>query len=56
MTLEQIYGIVRTGLATIGGILVAKGTIDEETLGLVSGAALSLVTAIWSILSKRKVK
>jgi hypothetical protein len=53
MTAEQIWGIVRTILAAIGGWAVAKGYIDNETLMAILGALGTIFVAVWSVLSKR---
>ena len=54
-------GIVRAGLASVGGYLVSKGyatSADVETLATnanaVVGVAAVVVTAVWSWWSKRK--
>ena len=54
MTQEQILGIIRHVLTTVGGIVVAKGTIDESTMVTVVGALTSLLGVAWSIWAKRK--
>lgn len=56
MTGEQVGGIVRAILAAVGGIFVAKGTIDEQTLASVAGAVAVLVTAVWSAFIHRAPK
>jgi sugar phosphate permease len=53
MTAEQIGGIIRAILAAIGGIFVAKGTIDEQTLSALVGAVAVIVTAVWSFIVHR---
>ncbi len=50
---EMVGGVVRAVLSAVGGILVAKGVIDAETVASVAGAAAILVTAVWSVLVKR---
>ena len=50
---EQIWGIVRTILAALGGYVVAKGWLDEATMTAVLGALGTLFIAAWSVLSKR---
>jgi hypothetical protein len=54
MTQEQIFGVVRHGLSAIGGILIAKGLLDEGSWTELTGAAMTLVGVIWSIVSKKK--
>ena len=52
LTKEQILGIVRHGLTFIGGILIAKGLIDEPTAAEVVGGIITLAGTIWSIIEK----
>jgi len=54
LTKEQILGIVRHGLTFIGGILIAKGLIDESTAAEVVGGIITLAGTIWSIIEKNK--
>lgn len=54
LTKEQILGIVRHGLTFIGGILIAKGLIDESTVAEVVGGIITLAGTIWSIIEKNK--
>lgn len=54
MTNDQIFGIVRTVLATASGFLVAKGVIDAETAASVTGAMVTIFIAVWSVKSKKK--
>lgn len=49
---EQIGGIVRAILATVGGVLATKGYLDASTWQVIAGAAATIVTAIWSYKSK----
>lgn len=50
---EKVLGILRHLLTFGGGFIVAKGLIDESTYLELSGALLTLVGGIWSILSKK---
>lgn len=54
MTQEQIFGVIRHGLSAVGGILIAKGLLDEGSLTELTGAILALTGVIWSIVSKKK--
>jgi hypothetical protein len=56
MNSDEVKGIVRALLATVGGYFVAKGIVDAETVAVVSGAAASVVAAAWSVRAKRKDK
>jgi hypothetical protein len=53
LTKEQLMGIIRHGLTFVGGILLTKGIADEATVTEISGAVLTLVGAIWSVVSKK---
>ena len=54
LTQEQVLGIVRHILTFGGGILVAKGLLDEGMVTEISGAVITLIGAIWSIVAKNK--
>lgn len=54
LTKEQILGIVRHGLTFIGGILIAKGLVDESTVTEIVGGIITLAGTIWSIIEKNK--
>jgi hypothetical protein len=53
MNVEYIGGIVRAVVSAIGGYLVGKGTIDSETAVALTGAAVTIATAVWSVWSKK---
>ena len=53
MNKNEIYGVVRTVLAAIGGIAVGKGYIDSETAVALAGAFATIAAAVWSVKSKR---
>jgi hypothetical protein len=54
LTKEQIFGIIRHTMTFVGGILIAKGLIDEAMVSEISGAVLTLVGSVWSIVVKNK--
>lgn len=54
MNVEQVWGVVRTILAALGGWVVAKGYVDDATLQAVLGALGTLFVAGWSVWSKRQ--
>ncbi len=56
MTPEIIGSIVRTLLATLGGILVTKGLADESTVSQIVGGGVGLATLVWSIWQKKAAK
>ena len=55
ITTEQVGGIVRAIVAAAGGYFVGQGLVDAETMLTVGGAVTTLVVAVWSIYSKKKV-
>jgi hypothetical protein len=52
-TKEQVLGIVRHVLTFAGGIVIAKGLADENTVNEIIGGVITLVGTIWSIVSKK---
>jgi hypothetical protein len=54
MTKEQILGIARHALTFIGGVLIMKGIVDETAWTEISGGAVTLIGAVWSIVDKNK--
>ena len=52
MKKEQILGVVRHTLTFVGGILLAKGLIDQSLLTDMIASIMVLVGGVWSILSK----
>jgi hypothetical protein len=55
LTKEQVLGIVRHALTFIGGIVIARGLVDETLVTECIGGALTLTGAIWSIINKKVV-
>ncbi len=53
MNKDELFGVVRTVLSAVGGIAVGRGWIDGETAVQLAGAGAVIITAIWSIRSKR---
>ena len=53
MSADEIGGVLRTILASLGGIVAAKGWMDAATYQIVAGTAVTVVTAVWSIIQKR---
>jgi hypothetical protein len=50
---EQVLGIVRHVLTFAGGIVLSQGLIDQALVNTVIGSSITLIGAIWSIVSKR---
>lgn len=53
MKKEIVFGIIRHTLTFFGGVLVLKGVIDEATLSELSGAVITLIGGIWSVVEKK---
>ena len=51
---EKSLGILRHALTFLGGILVTQGVVDADAFLEISGAVMTLVGGIWSILDKNK--
>lgn len=56
MTGEQIWGVVRTVLAAVGGYFVSKGVVDGAFVDAILGGAGTLFVAIWSFIAKKKAE
>lgn len=50
---EQIMGFVRHGLTVGGGVMIAKGVMDEGTMSEIVGALMTLIGFVWSYWAKR---
>ena len=50
---DQIAGVVRHVLTSLGGALVAGGYLTSEEWTAVAGALAVLIGIVWSILVKR---
>ena len=53
MKKEVIMAIVRHMLTFVGGILIAKGLVDESTMQELAGSLSTSVGLIWSIIQKQ---
>ena len=49
MNNDQITGIIRAILAAVGGLMVQRGYVDQQTLTTIIGAIMTLAAAGWSI-------
>jgi hypothetical protein len=52
---DQVLVLVRHALTFVGGIIVAKGLVDDSLFQEIAGGVMTLVGAVWSIVSKKKV-
>jgi len=48
-----MLGIVRHGLTFIGGVLVAKGLLDDGIAAEIIGGIMTMVGGIWSVIDKK---
>jgi hypothetical protein len=53
MSKEQVLGIVRHLLTTVGGILIANGLIDGGSVTEIVGSVITLIGVIWSVAAKK---
>jgi hypothetical protein len=54
MSKEVILGIVRHTLTFAGGILVAKGLLEQGVLAEIIGGVMTVVGGVWSVIDKTK--
>jgi len=54
MSKEKVLGIVRHILTFAGGVIVAKGFIQETATEELIGGIMTLVGVLWSIIDKNK--
>lgn len=52
LTKEQWMGVIRHALTFVGGLLIASGQLDDAAWSEITGSALSLIGAIWSVAAK----
>lgn len=50
--METVLGLIRHALTFGGGFLVAKGYLDEASVGELVGAVTTVIGIVWSGLSK----
>ncbi len=46
---EQVLGLVRWAISTLGPLLMARGYVTEENWTLLSGVIVSIVPAVWTL-------
>jgi hypothetical protein len=49
---EQVLGLIRHILTFGGGLAVAKGLVDENSVVEIVGAVVALIGSVWSVASK----
>jgi hypothetical protein len=54
MKKEVIFSIIRHTLTFVGGILIAKGVLDETLYQEISGSLIALIGGVWSVIEKNK--
>lgn len=50
----NISSLLRHGLSALGGFLVAKGLASADQVAEISGAAVTIIGAAWSIWKNKK--
>ncbi len=53
MKKEMIFSVIRHTLTFVGGLLVIKGTIDENTMEQIVSGVLTLTGLIWGVVDKK---
>lgn len=53
LTKEQVFGVLRHVLTFVGGIVVAKGYIDDAAATEIIGGVLTLAGSVWSVIDKK---
>jgi hypothetical protein len=53
MNKEQVLGVLRHSLTFLGGLLIAQGLLDDAMVAELSGAIITLVGGLWSVLIKK---
>jgi hypothetical protein len=53
MKKEIVLGIVRHTLTFAGGILVAKGILEQGLLTEIVGGVMTAIGGIWSVMAKK---
>ena len=55
MKKEQVLGLLRHILTFAGGVVIAKGLVEESLYTELVGGLVALVGTVWSIVSKKSV-
>jgi hypothetical protein len=54
LSTDMVAGMVRAGLASVGGSIIASGLMTAADWQTVSGALVVIAVTMWSVASKRK--
>jgi hypothetical protein len=54
MKQEQVLGVARHILTFVGGILVMKGVVDDQTITELIGGVITFAGVVWSFVDKVK--
>ena len=49
---KELGGLLRHAATIVGGVLIAKGTLDSETFHMILGASASIAGTGWSFANK----
>lgn len=52
MNTEQITSIIRQILLAVGGFVVGKGWVDNETMLQIAGALSVIIASVWAIYTR----
>jgi hypothetical protein len=52
MSRDVVLGVIRHSLTFAGGILVAKGLLEQGLLTEIVGGVMTAIGGIWSVISK----
>jgi hypothetical protein len=52
----MILGIIRHALTFAGGVLLMRGYATEQEVQEITGAAVTLIGAVWSVVEKARNK
>jgi hypothetical protein len=53
MNKEKVLGLLRHTLTFVGGILIAKGLVDETLVAELVGGLITIIGGVWSVLVKK---
>lgn len=56
MSRGVLLGVIRHSLTFAGGILVAKGILEQGLLTEIVGGLMTVIGGIWSVIDKAKIR